>query len=115
MSSLTNVTSQPGKKASPTGRVDICAVYDKPGSCFKEAQQCRRSNYLYAVAFMAVCSPIRRTEVQILLPILNRDSSEVRATESSVGSNPAPTRKRIAQVVEHHIFNMEETWKYTAS
>jgi len=36
-------------KSFPNGKTGICPIKNNRGWCFKEAQQCRRSNYLYAV------------------------------------------------------------------
>jgi hypothetical protein len=40
-------------KSFPNGKTGIWPIENNRGWCFKEAQQCRRSNYLYAVVKLA--------------------------------------------------------------
>lgn len=43
-------------------------IANKPGSCFKEAQQCRRSNYLYAVVTLGYTNHNAEVEGSIPSP-----------------------------------------------
>jgi hypothetical protein len=43
-------------KSFPNGKTGIWLVRNNRGWCFKEALQCRRSNYLYAVLRLAYAS-----------------------------------------------------------
>ena len=56
----------------------------------RQAPQCRRNNYLYAVT--SICSPHHTLWVMGSIPIPDfvGIAQLARATESSAGSNPAP-------------------------